>query len=363
MRVAIIHYWLIGMRGGEKVVEALCDIFPQADIFTHVYDPHAVSDIIRSKNIRTTFIQKLPRARSLYQKYLPLMPLALEQLDLSGYDLVISSESGPAKGVLTSPDTLHLCYCHTPMRYLWDMYHDYKRSAGRITAGLMVPLAHYLRLWDSSSANRVDAFAANSAHVARRVRKHYRRECEVLHPPVDVSAFTVGLERDDYYLFVGELVEYKRADLAVEACVRLGRRLVVIGDGQHRRELERRAGKGVEFLGRQSDEALRGHYSRCRALLFPGEEDFGLVPVEAMASGAPVLAYGRGGALETVRDRETGLFFHRQDAASLAECMLDFEGHEAGFAPADIAVQAQRFAPERFKAGFLRFLDAHMRNH
>ena len=359
MRTAIIHYWLVGMRGGEKVVAALCGLFPQADIYTHVYDPGAVSEIIRSRTVRTTFIQRLPRARSMYKQYLPLMPLALEQLDLRDYELVISSESGPAKGVLTSPDTLHLCYCHTPMRYLWDMYHDYRRTAGRVTSALMVPLAHYLRLWDIASAARVDGFAANSENVGRRIRKHYRRESAVVHPPVDVSACSPDQPREDFYLFVGQLVDYKRADLAVEACARLGRRLVVIGEGECRRDLERKAGKTVTFLGRQPGEVLLEHYARCRALLFPGEEDFGLVPVEAMASGAPVLAYGRGGALETVADGLSGLFFDRQDAESMAACIRAFEARESDFDPRAIAASAQRFSPERFQEGFMRFLNAH----
>lgn len=363
MRTAIIHYWLVGMRGGEKVVEALCELFPQADIYTHVYAPEAVSETIRARSVRTTFIQRLPRARSMYKHYLPLMPMALEQLDLRDYELVISSESGPAKGVLTSPDTLHLCYCHTPMRYLWDMYPDYRRTAGRLTSALMVPLTHYLRLWDLATAARVDGFAANSENVGRRIRKHYRRESQVVHPPVDVSVCSPDQTREDFYLFVGQLVDYKRADLAVEACARLGRRLVVIGDGECRRDLERKAGKTVSFLGRQSDEVLLEHYARCRALLFPGEEDFGIVPVEAMASGAPILAYGRGGALETVVDGLTGLFFDRQDAESMIGCIQAFEARESGFNPLTIAAHAQEFSPERFREGFMRFLDAHLQAH
>lgn len=355
-RVAIVHYWLVGMRGGEKVLEALCNLFPQADIFTHVYDPEEVSDTIRRHKVHTTFIQRLPRARRMYKHYLPLMPLALEQLDLREYDLVISSESGPAKGVLTGPDTLHLCYCHTPMRYLWDMYHEYRRSAGWLTAALMVPLTHYLRLWDFASAARVDGFAANSEHVAHRLRKHYRRECTVVHPPVDLSACSAGETREDYYLFVGQLVDYKRADLAVEACARLGRRLVVIGDGECRKQLQNRADKDIVFLGRQPDEVLREHYARCRALLFPGEEDFGLVPVEAMASGAPVLAFARGGALETVLDGVSGLFFQDQNAESLAACIHEFEQQESRFDPRIIAEHAHRFSPQHFYAGFQAFL-------
>ncbi|HXC26699.1 MAG TPA: glycosyltransferase, partial [Stellaceae bacterium] len=227
MRVAIVHYWLVGMRGGEKVIEALCEMFPQADIFTHVYVPEAVSDTIRAHRVTTSFINALPASARLYKRYLPLMPLALEQLDLRDYDLVISSESGPAKGVIPPPATRHLCYCHSPMRYLWNMFHDYRRQSGLLTRLMMPPLAHYLRLWDTVSASRVDQYVANSNAVAGRIRRYYGQEAEVVWPPVDVDAFhPVGDdERGDYMLMVGELVAYKRPDLAVEAFNRMGRKL------------------------------------------------------------------------------------------------------------------------------------------
>ena len=230
MKVAIIHYWLVGMRGGEKVIEALCEMYPQADIFTHVYAPEMVSDKIKQHRIIPTFINALPRATRMYKSYLPLMPLALEQIDLRGYDLVISSESGPAKGVIPSSDALHICYCHTPMRYIWNMYHDYRNGAGRLTRMMMPPLSHYLRMWDVTSAARVDSFVANSATVARRIRRYYRAESVVIHPPVDTDAFSVAppAEVGDYYLMVGELVSYKRADLAVRAFNEMKLKLVVI---------------------------------------------------------------------------------------------------------------------------------------
>ncbi|MGH7540175.1 MAG: glycosyltransferase, partial [Gemmatimonadota bacterium] len=273
MKVAIVHYWFTGMRGGEKVVETLCGMFPEADLFAHVAAPDTMSDALRRHRIETTFIQRLPGASRWYRRYLALMPLALEQLDLREYDLVISSESGPTKGVLAPPSAAHVCYCHTPMRYLWDMYHPYLEKAGLLTRTVMRPVMHYLRQWDVSSASRVDRFVANSEHVRRRIRRYYGRSADVVHPPVDVEAFELREEREDFYLVVGQLVAYKRVDLAVGALTRLGRPLVVIGHGERERELRRRAGPGVRFLGWQPDEIVRDHYARCRAVVFPGLED------------------------------------------------------------------------------------------
>ena len=299
MKVAIVYYWLVGMRGGEKVVEALCDIFTQADIFTHVYVPDAVSETIRRHRVSTTFIGSLPFAARLYKRYLPLMPLALEQLDLRGYDLIISSESGPAKGIIPSPSALHVCYCHSPMRYLWNMFHDYRNQAGRVTKLIMPPLAHYLRLWDAASADRVDCFVANSETVAARIRRYYRREAEVIWPPVDTDAFTPvpESERGDYMLMVGELVAYKRPELAAEAFNRMRAKLVVIGGGEMLHRIRRLAAPTVTVPGPRPRGSA---WSRVAGVDLPGEEDFGIVPVEAMASGRPVIAYGSGGATETV---------------------------------------------------------------
>ncbi|MCL1939364.1 MAG: glycosyltransferase [Desulfovibrionaceae bacterium] len=361
MRVALIHYWLVTMRGGENVLEALLDLFPQADIFTHAYAPEAVSAKIRAARVNTTFIQKLPLATKAYQKYLPLMPLALEQLDLRGYDLVISSESGPAKGVLTSADTLHLCYCHTPMRYLWDMYQDYLAASGPITRGALRFFSHRLRLWDAASAQRVDYFAANSRNVARRIAKHYRREAEIIHPPVDVDFFSpqdgAFPEPEDYYLYVGQLVGYKRVDVAVDACTRLGKKLVVIGDGPERKRLEQAAGPGVTFLGNQKKDLLRRYMQRCKALLFPGEEDFGIVPLEAMASGRPVIAYGKGGALETVIPGKTGLLFQEQNVSSLCNALEEFAPDSGAFSPQVLLEHAGGFSHAVFRRGFSVFYE------
>ncbi|MGC4054071.1 MAG: glycosyltransferase [Paludibaculum sp.] len=297
MRVAIAHYWLLNMRGGEKVLEALCRILPQADLFTLFYEPRKVSEIIRSRKVTASFLN---RGRRFYRSLLPLMPLALESLDLRDYDLVISSESGPAKGVLTRAETRHVCYCHTPMRYLWQMYPDYLHDwTPAWKRGLMAPIANYLRLWDYSTAARVDEFVANSENVRRRIWRTYRRESEVVPPPVDVDHFTWQPPRD-FYLSVGELVAYKRLDYAVRWFSQSGRRLRIVGTGPEYANLRKLAGPNIEFCGHVTDSELRGLYAQCRALLMPGEEDFGITAVEATASGKPVIALGRGGVLDSV---------------------------------------------------------------
>jgi glycosyltransferase involved in cell wall biosynthesis len=345
MKVAIVHYWLVGMRGGEKVVEALCDMYPQADIFTHVYDPAAVSDKIRRHRIIPTFINSLPRAARMYKNYLPLMPLALEQLDLRGYDLIISSESGPAKGIVPPPEALHVCYCHTPMRYIWNMYHDYRSSAGRVARLMMPPLTHYLRMWDVSSAARVDSFVANSATVARRIERYYGAKSVVIHPPVDTEAFAITAP-SDFYLMAGELVAYKRPDLAVRAFNQMKRKLVVIGGGEMLEELRRLAGPTVKILGAQPFEVLKQHYAECLALIFPGEEDFGMVPVEAMASGRPVVAFGRGGATETVKQGVSGVFFSEQTVEAIVAAVDALA--RTPFVPETIAAHARQFGRDQF---------------
>jgi glycosyltransferase involved in cell wall biosynthesis len=348
MKVAIVHYWFVGMRGGEKVIEALCEMYPQADIFTHVYVPHMVSDRIRQHRVIPTFIDALPRAAKMYKTYLPLMPLALEQLDLSGYDLIISSESGPAKGIVPPPDAVHVCYCHTPMRYIWNMYHQYRSGAGRVTRLMMPPLAHYLRIWDVASAARVDSFVANSSTVARRIRRYYGMDSIVINPPVDTKAFSIAApsELGDYYLMAGELVSYKRPDLAVHAFNKTKQKLVVIGGGDMLEEIRRLAGPTVKVMGSQPFEVLKHHYARCRALIFPGEEDFGMVPVEAMASGRPVVALGRGGATETVRDGVSGVFFAEQTVEAIATAVERLGNFEVD--SEKISAHAEQFGKEQF---------------
>src|SRR5262252_5748195 len=298
MRAAIVHYWLLNRRGGEKVLDALCRLLPDADIFTLFCDPAALSEEVRRHRVTASFLNPLRRA---HRSLLPLMPMALESFDLRGYDLVVSSESGPAKGVITSANTAHVCYCHTPMRYLWELYPAYRNewTQSRWKRAAMTPVANYLRLWDYASAARVDQFVANSENVRRRIWKTYRREAEVVHPPVDVDSFYYG-EPADYFLIVSELVAYKRIDAAVRAFSKNGRKLRIVGDGPEYRALRGEAAGNVEFTGRVRDAEMREHYARCRAFVMPGEEDFGMTAVEALASGKPVIALGRGGALESV---------------------------------------------------------------
>lgn len=363
-KVAIIHYWLVSWRGGEQALQALCELFPQADVYTHVLDPGILSSTLQRQRIHTTFINRLPAARRFYKHYLPLMPLALEQLDLQAYDLVISVESGPAKGVIVRPDALHICYCLSPMRYLWDKYPEYLANAGRLTRWLMPWPLHRLRQWDRLAADRVDHFIAISRFVARRIEKYYRRSAEVIHPPVATEQWRLDAPpaREPFYLVAGQLVAYKRVDLAIAACNRLQRRLIIIGEGEQQRQLQRLAGPTVTLLGRQPDAVLRDHYARCRALLFPGVEDFGLVPVEAMAAGAPVIALRAGGALETVVEGQTGWFFDQPSDAALADAMVAFEQHAAPDATV-LRQHAAQFATAQFKQRMAAAVQHYLEQH
>ena len=354
MRSAIVHYWLLNMRGGEKVVEALCRLLPDADIFTLFYDPDRVSPVIREHKVTASFLNPLRRS---YRSLLPLMPMALENFDLREYDLVVSSESGPAKGVLTPSRTRHVCYCHTPMRYLWELYPAYRREwAGAAwKRALMAPLAHYLRLWDYSTAARVDEFVANSENVRRRIQKTYRREAEVIHPPVAVESFRHE-QPEDYFLVVSELVAYKRIDAAVRACTKAGRRLRIVGDGPEYRALRRAAGPRVEFCGRVDDATLQGLYARCRALLVPGEEDFGMNAVESLASGKPVIGVARGGVLESVGTGEPPCGVLYAEADGLEGALERFEATESEFQPRELQRAAARFSESEFAKKMTRVL-------
>lgn len=361
LKIAIIHYWLVNWRGGERVLEALLELYPEADVFTHVVDPRILAEHLGELNVSTTFIDRMPFSRKLYKMYLPLMPVALEQLDLRKYDLVISSESGPAKGVIVPPRTCHVCYCHTPSRYVWDMYHDYMASASWLVRCAMRPLMHYIRLWDILAAQRVDYFIANSNFVAKRIAKFYRRDSTVIYPPVAVEEFQPGGAVEDYYLTLGQLVPYKKVDIAVKAFNSLGKRLVVIGEGEQMAWLKKIAGSNVELLGRQPLDSIKKYYGRCRALIFPGIEDFGIVPLEAMASGRPVIAYRAGGALETVVDGITGRFFSEQTPECLARAVVEFEAEAKRYDPSVIRTHALKFGKDVFKKRMSEFMSGVMR--
>lgn len=382
LRVALVHYWLVNRRGAERVLEAFCELFPQADIFALVADHQALSATLKRHRLTTSFLQKIPGSHRRHQYLLPLYPLALEQFDLRGYDLVISSESGPAKGVLTDPATLHICYCHTPMRYIWDFYPAYMGDSNLGTIGKLTfaLTAHYARIWDVTAAARVDHFVAISHYVAERIRKFYRRDADVIYPPVphiapfeDRTSATQqhpSTEGTGYYLVVGQMVQYKRVDLAVSACTELGRALHVVGTGEEIGRLRRLAGPSVQFLDSLSDDEVRDQYRGCRALLFPGEEDLGATPLEAQAFGKPVIAYGKGGVRETVipmgsapADEATGVFFDQPDVQSMVEAIQTFEAAEERFRPEAIREKARRFGRARFMTEMTSFITQKLTEH
>jgi len=366
MKTAIVHYWLVNMRGGEKMLEALLEMFPDADIYTHVYDPDAVSAIIKSRKIFTSYVNGLPFAKKLYRLFMPLMPSALVDFDLRQYDLVISSEAGPAKGVIPNPNAYHLCYCHSPMRYLWDMYHEYFRGTNPFVRYFMKRLMPTLRVWDITSANLVDRFVTNSAYTAKRIRRVYNRDADVVYGPAPIERY-LNVERTpkDHYLFFGQITGYKRLDLAIEACVRSGRKLVVAGAGAKKREIKKHEKTGlVRFAGRVSDEEAAALFAGARALLYPGIEDLGLVPIEANAAGCPVIAFRDGGALDTVKENVTGIFFDEQSPASLIGALDRFESMEAkGFFHnrEAFAGHVRQFSPDAFKERVRRIIEERKR--
>ncbi|MBS0379258.1 MAG: glycosyltransferase family 4 protein [Proteobacteria bacterium] len=368
-RVAVIHDWLVVNGGAERVLARILQCYPQAEVFTLVdFLPAAERGFLAGHPVHTSFLQRAPLARRFYRHYLPWMPLAVESFDLSGFDLVISSSYCVAKGVLTGPDQTHVSYVHSPMRYAWDLQHQYLRQHGLehgVGGFLTRRLLHELRLWDVRTANGVDVFIANSDFIARRIWKIYRRESLVVHPPVDTDYFHPGGgERGDFYLSVSRLVPYKCTRLMVEAFARLpDRQLVVIGDGPELKSLKAIAGPNVKFLGYQPDAVVREHLQRARAYLYAALEDFGIAPVEAMACGTPVIAYGKGGVSESVIDGRCGVLYPEQTSESLAEGIASFERRAARFSSADIRAQALRFSPERFMHQFRDCIEQQLGQH
>jgi glycosyltransferase involved in cell wall biosynthesis len=363
LKVALVHDWLTGMRGGEKVLEVFCELFPEAPIFTLLYNPGSISDFLASREIQTSFIDKIPFKKRGYRRFLPLFPTAIEQFNLKQYDLILSSSHCVAKGIIPSPDSLHISYLHTPMRYVWDMYHEYfgRERVGRLSGMIIPPFANYLRNWDVSSSNRVDWYLANSRHVANRIKKYYQRDADILHPPVETSLFKAVSSHDNFDLVVSALVPYKRVDLAIKAYNQLKRKLIVIGDGPEKKTLQRMAGSSIEFLNWQPHDVLIEYYSRCRLLIFPGEEDFGIVPVEAMSCGKPVIAFARGGALETVIDAEkspdrkgTGIFFNDQTPEDLVDAVEKSDSKE--WDSEFICQHALKFDRQQFKQKLQDFI-------
>jgi glycosyltransferase involved in cell wall biosynthesis len=368
MKIAVVHDWLITYGGAERTLEQILKVYPEADLFA-LYDfiPENARAFIQNKRVTTSFLQRFPFARSKYRSYLPLMPLAVEQLDLSGYDVVISSSYACAKGVITGPDQLHISYVYSPIRYAWDMMHQYLRQSDleRGPKSWFVRyVLHRIRLWDYRTAAGVDEFIAISDYIARRIQKVYRRHASVIYPPVDVDAIQLQEQKEDFYLTASRMVPYKRMDLIAEAFSHLpDKRLVIIGDGPEFKRVKAKAGPNVTLLGYQTSDILKSYMRRARAFVFAAEEDFGIVPLEAQASGTPVIAFGKGGCMETVRELETGMFFDRQEPEAIAETIRQFEARLDRFDPAEIRQHALKFSADRFRREFKQFVDRAIHAH
>lgn len=372
MKVAIVHDWMTLKGGGESCVEQLMDLYRQADLFCVVdFLPKNERGFLAGRTITTSFIQRLWGARKRYRSYLPLMPIAIEQLDVTGYDLVISTNSAVAKGVITGPDQVHICYTFSPIRYAWDLQETYLRESGtdRGTKGLVARLIlHYLRMWDVRTASGVDHFVAISHFIGRRIQKAYRRPSTVIYPPVNLDRFTPSDTRDDFYVTMSRMVPYKRVPLIVEAFAAMPeRRLIVIGDGPDMEAVRKLAGPNVTLMGKQPDAIVVDHLRRAKAFLFAAEEDFGIAPLEAQACGTPVIAYGKGAATETIRGRDgdgqTGVFFAEQTAAAIVAAVEHLERRLPFIAPETCRANAERFSTERFRAEIVGFVDAAMAGH
>ncbi len=367
MKTAIIHEWLVNYAGSERVIEQMLQVYPEADLFSIIdFLPQDQRGFIQNKKVTTSFIQHIPMAKNKYRQYLSLMPMAIEQFDLSGYDLVLSSSHAVAKGVLTGPDQLHISYVHTPIRYAWDLQHQYLKESG-LNKGLKGWLAkrmlHDIRLWDYRTANGVDAFIANSKFIARRIWKVYRRESTVIYPPVDVDTFSPGKIKEDFYFTASRLVPYKKMDLVVEAFSQMpDKKLIVIGDGPDFNKVKMKAGSNVQMLGYQPASLMREYMQKARAFIFAAEEDFGITPVEAQACGTPVIAYGKGGVLESIQgldsDMPTGVFFPEQTVEAIKKAVGYFETAEGNISPQACRENALRFSPSRFRREFKEYVES-----
>ncbi len=358
MKVALVHDYLNQYGGAERVLEAFSQLYPKAPIYTLLYDKRRTGHAFEKQEIHTSFMQKVPLVKSHHRPFLMLMPLAVEQFDLSNYDLVLSDSASYAKGVLTSPETLHICYCHTPIRYAWDDSHKYIEEFGYPgPIKKIIPFfMNYVRFWDEQAAQRVDKFIANSQFVAERIKKYYHRPSKVIHPPIKADLFYLAKQPEKYFLMVGRFLPYKRFDLAIKVFNQLGWPLKIIGDGPERKMLQKLAKPNIEFVGLVSDAQLKDYYARCQAFIFPQEEDFGITAVEAMAAGRPVIAYQGGGALETVKSGVTGLFFKEQTVQSLSEVLKKFNSDD--FDPQIIRQRAMEFDQEKFKGKIKSFIDS-----
>lgn len=363
MKVAIIQEWLVTVGGSDKVVKAIFDVFPEADIFTLVAKKNVCDELgIPWERVHTSFIQKLPKATTSHRAYLPLFPFAIEQFDLRGYDVVISSSHCVAKGVLTKEDQLHICYCHSPIRYGWDMYQEYLEEA-HLLKGLkswMVRyMLHRIRKWDMLSSFRVDYYISNSDYIGRRIKETYRRDSITIHPPIDISRFESCENKQDFYLTSSRLVSYKKIDVVIEAFNQMpDKRLVVIGGGPNLEAYKKMAGPNIKVMGYQPFDVLRDRMQHAKAFIFAADEDFGMIPIEAQACGTPVIAYGHGGSLETVCDGKTGLFFNQQTPAAIMEAVMRFEASgEAPYDSKDCRVWAEKFSDERFKKEIKKFIE------
>ncbi len=357
MKIALVHDYLVQYGGAERVLECFSELWPQAPIFTIVYNKEATHNIFEKKDVRTSWLQNFPLARNYHRIFPPLMPLAIESFDFSAYDIVLSDSSSFSKGIITSPKTLHICYMHTPMRYAWDDCQKYTQEFHfPFLVKKLVPFfMNYIRLWDKSSADRPDKIIANSNFVKKRIKKYYRRESDVIYPPVSYSNFNIGKKSQEYFLMVGRLIAYKKFDIAIQAFNKLGLKLKIIGRGPELERLKKMAGKNIEFLGRVSDEKLSECYSGCKAFIFPQEEDFGIVAIEAMASGKPIIAYRGGDIPEHIENKKTGILFDEQKLENICEAVEKFK--TMSFDSEYIRKSVEKFDKEFFKAKIKEYIE------